>query len=205
MNTHEWIEEQRTLIDNGIAAATIRLEGVDETAWGTWPIALEGLADRIDATIATLADDLPKGRHNLRLLALDAKQLQIACRPLTITGKSAAASQAISDHVSISKALALNVQMSEQQIASASIRAENAEKRALEAMSGAFEIFDAFLTLKQKIMLEEIEAEDRRAKREMMADLAREGAPIIRAVAEAVAEKIMNSGAATPPKPPENT
>src|SRR5690606_30971142 len=91
MNTHEWIEEQRTLIDNGIAAATIRLEGVDETAWGTWPIALEGLADRIDATIATLADDLPKGRHNLRLLALDAKQLQIACRPLTITGKSAAA------------------------------------------------------------------------------------------------------------------
>jgi hypothetical protein len=190
MNVADWIEEQRTLINDGVAVSMLRLVGADDSAWGTWPITLERLGERVETAIASLADELPTGKHAVRLIALDSKGLQVASLPRVIVGRSAAAKGAQTDAMNQAKAHSILVQSSEQQLATMGQRAEDAERRAMEVTASAFELADAYLSLKQSVLLQEredaIRAELAALARELLAEIK----PLIAVLSEFVGQRV---------------
>lgn len=155
----QWIADQLTLTvgeGEGVSRLVLvfRLEHSDGTAWGTWPRETPELAKRVSDTIATLAAELPTGRHTLKLIAIGKNNEAIAAVPHTVQGMSSAAKAAMSDQLTAAKATAMNVATAEQQLAAMSARAERAERalgewqeKYTDAMLGTFQMADHMQSL----------------------------------------------------------
>jgi hypothetical protein len=83
-----WLDMNMQLVDNGAVLSKVVLEGPDGTVWGTWPRSFARLAESITGMIGALRDELPKGKHGAKLLALAEDGTQLSCFPLTVVGVS---------------------------------------------------------------------------------------------------------------------
>lgn len=141
-----WVESQcRTVEADGVAAATIRLESSDGTAWGTWSVKTESLEEVIENTIELLAEDLPKERHACRLVSYDSKGEQLSIMPHAVMGRSAEASKISNRDRSHAQATAVHLANAEQVLG---IQSRQLDKfKTVEA-----EIFEDNLILRQKLI-----------------------------------------------------
>lgn len=125
-----WIKAQLADVsEDGTACASIHLEGPDGTVWGTWRAdrARPDLVEAIEAQIGMQQEELSSGRHRAKLVAHDGSQRQIAILPITLTGRSAAASAAATEALAMQRAVAMMVQNAE--AVTAGLRSENERLR----------------------------------------------------------------------------
>lgn len=180
----QWIADQLTLTvgeGEGVSRLVLvfRLEHSDGTAWGTWPRETPELAKRVSDTIATLAAELPTGRHTLKLIAIGKNNEAIAAVPHTVQGMSSAAKVAQSDQLTAAKATAMNVATAEQQLAAMSVRCEKAERLAADwqekytdAVLATFQMADhmqgLLMTVQQQTQKHELDLERTQLLRETL-------------------------------------
>lgn len=100
----EWVDMQRRLVQHGSGVAVLRLKGPDDSVWGTWPIDTEHLADTITATVQIISEELPKGRHPCQIRAYDENGGEVSVMPLSVEGKSSAATSAAAEQLTLQKA-----------------------------------------------------------------------------------------------------
>lgn len=125
-----WIKAQLAdVAEDGTACTTIHLEGPDATVWGTWRADRHraDLVEAIEAAIAMHQDELPNGTHRAKLVSLDGSQRQIALLPITMRGRSSAATAAATEALAMQRAVALMVQNAE--AVTAGLRSENERLR----------------------------------------------------------------------------
>jgi hypothetical protein len=104
-----WLTYQREVIDGGVAVATIVLEGPDSEVLQTWPIAYGSLETAVEGELQSQREQLPKGRHQLRLLAKDTSGAQVAQMTLTVSGSSSAQSELATSRLMQERANALQL------------------------------------------------------------------------------------------------
>lgn len=102
-----WLEMNLTLVDGGASAVKIVLEGPDGSAWGTWPREFPNLVQSIAGMLAALREELPRGRHAAKLIALSSDGMQLSCLPVTVTGASEQATNAAEQQLTAQRANAL--------------------------------------------------------------------------------------------------
>jgi hypothetical protein len=100
----EWVDMQVRLVQHGGTVAVFRLKGPDDTNYGTWPVGTERLADCIATTASMLSDELPKGRHSFSVHAYDADGGEVAVMPYGVDGRSAGATSAAAEQLTLQKA-----------------------------------------------------------------------------------------------------
>jgi len=129
----DFVEEYNKLVINDEKTAYFQLvnAGTDET-WHTFPNPAD--ASRIQAAISNMGNELPTGRHSIRVQAVSegsgAIRGQVA---QAIEGRSAAAKQAGNEQVQHAKALQMNIDTADKQMASMAARLQAAQERAQEA------------------------------------------------------------------------
>jgi hypothetical protein len=100
----EWVDMQVRLVQHGGTVAVFRLKGPDDTNYGTWPVGTERLADCIATTASMLSEELPKGRHSFSVHAYDADGGEVAVMPYGVDGRSAGATSAAAEQLTLQKA-----------------------------------------------------------------------------------------------------
>lgn len=102
-----WLDMNLQLIDNGAALQKIVLEGPDGSVWGTWTREFPNLVQSITGMLGALRDELPKGKHSAKLLALGADGTQLSCYPMTVVGASDTAHEAAQNQLTAQRANAM--------------------------------------------------------------------------------------------------
>lgn len=102
-----WLEMNLLLVDDGAALQKIVLEGPDGTVWGTWPREFPNLAQSITGMLGSLRDELPKGKHSAKLIALGSDGTQLSCYPMTVVGASDSAHEAAQNQLTAQRANAM--------------------------------------------------------------------------------------------------
>jgi hypothetical protein len=102
-----WLQQQRDVLEDGIAVAQIVLEGPSLERIGTWSIGARDIETSISGMLASAAETLPRGKHQCRLLALDSAGSQLSSYSCVICGTSEAASEAASGRLHQERANAL--------------------------------------------------------------------------------------------------
>lgn len=102
-----WLDLQLRLVDDGVACATIILEGPDGSPWGTWPSRFPNLGDSIDGIMSSFARELPRGKHACKLLALASDKTQISVYPMTVVGASQEATDSVQQQLTLQRAASL--------------------------------------------------------------------------------------------------
>lgn len=88
-----WLTTQRALIDSGAPCSKIVLEGPDGSVWGTWMASHPDLEQSIEGILGSLRNQLPKGKHAAKLVALATDGSQLSVFPLTIAGDNTDAAE----------------------------------------------------------------------------------------------------------------
>lgn len=191
----QWLDLQQRLINAGVAASQIRLEGPDSTPWGTWPIDLEDLPGTIRLAMTTLGEELPNGRHAARLIALDGEGNQLSVLPRAITGHCAMATSHASESVTYAKASAMVQQTAEQALLSLTNRAESAETRALELSEAVLALVQTVTEMQADGLDQELKRQESAAKadafRMIGKSIAESLGPLTAIFAEGLATKLL--------------
>lgn len=130
----EFLEHHDKLVIKDVVTSHYQLMniGTDEM-WGTFAApALESL-DLIESAIGDVPHQLPTGKHHLRLQAVGADGAIRGQIGFSVDGRSAHVKSAMTDHMALQKAVRMNVETSETQLSTMSIRQQQAEERALTA------------------------------------------------------------------------
>lgn len=198
----KWIEDQLTLTvgeGDGVQkmVALLRLEAADGTPWGTWPRETPEVAKRVLDTIATLAQELPTGRHTLRLVAVGPRGEAVAALPHTVQGTSSSAKAAMSDQLTAAKATAMNVATAEQQLAAMSARAERAERalgewqeKYTDAMLGTFQMADHMQSLLLNVQQQTHQADLDMERLALMRETLSSAKPIFEVIAHFLGDEL---------------
>ncbi len=188
-----WLLTQRRLVDDGVAAAFVKLEGPDEKVWGTWPVSLEKLEDVVEQAFIAIGEELPTGRHQARLYSVDGKGEQLSVLPKMLTGRSQQARSAASEHTTHAKALAMNVATAESQLATMANRAERAETRAVELSEGIFKLIETVTRMQTEASDDEIKRQESlarcRAIEQIGGQVAQNIGPLLALATEALADR----------------
>jgi hypothetical protein len=129
----EFIEEYNVLVidDDTTGFYQIINAGTDEI-WHTFACPAD--AQKVQTSISNLAQELPTGRHSIRVQAIGKSSKAIRGQMAqSVEGRSAAAKVAIGDHLSNAKAMKLQVDMMETQVASMTARYQTAQEQLAEA------------------------------------------------------------------------
>lgn len=110
-----WLTQQKTLVDSGAAVEKIVLEGPDGSPWGTWTLRFPNLEESIEGILATLREQLPRGKHPARLIAYAGDGSQVSLLPLTVVGASEQATEAERTQLNLQKSVALMIGNAEKQ------------------------------------------------------------------------------------------
>lgn len=102
-----WLEMNLQLVDNGAALQKIVLEGPDGSVWGTWTREFPNLVQSITGMLGALRDELPKGKHSAKLVALGSDGTQLSCYPMTVVGASDTAHEAAQNQLTAQRANAM--------------------------------------------------------------------------------------------------
>lgn len=102
-----WLDMNLQLVDNGAALSKVVLEGPDGNVWGTWPRDFPNMVQSITGMLGALRDELPKGKHAAKLLALAEDGSQLSCYPMTVIGSSSEAADAAQHSLTAQRANAL--------------------------------------------------------------------------------------------------
>lgn len=197
MKIEKWLKEQVEVLTEGDAVVTFRLEGSDGVPWGTWGRETAQLAERIEATLANLGEELPTGRHSLRLVALNARGNPMAVLPQTVQGRSSAAKAAAADAITAAKGAAINIATAESQLQAMTARVEaaeaaraRAEERAADMVEAVYEMADRFHDMQTLVAKATMEEDLQMEKIRVIRDLGEKAAPVVQVVAMFLAEEL---------------
>jgi hypothetical protein len=89
-----WLDEQSLIVTTPgdgsvVSPAKIILE-MEGEVWGTWQANAKDLAELVRTVVVRIGEELPKGQHGAKLLAIDSAGQTLAQHPLTIRGNSTA-------------------------------------------------------------------------------------------------------------------
>lgn len=195
-----WIDSQKTLVQvGGIACANIKLEGTDGTVWGTWPIGTPNLALTIQQALIMLGEQLPQGRHPVKLLALDGQGNQIALLPQMISGKSQIASLAATESKALQQASAMA--LANMQTVNDALARENARlaERANDDLDTKLRMLDALIAQQHQNTDADLKQAEFAARQARMDKLVEALLPMASVFLEVVGSKMMGL---TPPQAP---
>ncbi len=169
-NVATWLRMQALEVgQDGTATATIVLEGSDGGTWQTWQRFsrenLETVTQAVEGALLLFADEMPTGRHKVKLLALDQGEHQLGMLPLTVTGKSSAASAASSEALGMQRAVSLAVQNFEAMSGGLRHELQRVQERNDELLDSNITLLSKFLEI-QTGMAELVQDRRREEKRE---------------------------------------
>lgn len=197
MKIEKWLKEQVEVLTEGDAVVTFRLEGQDGVPWGTWGRETAQLAERIEATLANLGEELPTGRHSMRLVALNARGNPMAVLPQTVQGRSSAAKAAAADAITAAKGAAINVATAESQLQAMTARVEaaeaaraRAEERAADMVEAVYEMADRFHDMQTLVAKATMEEDLQMEKIRVIRELGEKAAPVVQVAAMFLAEEL---------------
>lgn len=157
--------------------------GTDE-AWGTFPAPAD--ESSINGAVSRMASDLATGKHSLRIQAF-AKSGQLRGQiAMAVEGRSVAARQSGNEMISHAKALRMNVETADNQLANMTMRlqaaeqaARDAEERARSTVSDVYKMGD----LVNKMLMEKenqiLDRDERMARMQNMAAITQTLTPIL--------------------------
>ena len=197
MKIEKWIAEQVEVLQDGDAVVVFRLEGADGVPWGTWGRETAQLAERIEATLANLGEELPTGRHSMRLVAMNSRGNPMAVLPQTVQGRSSAAKAAAADAITAAKGAAINIATAESQLQAMTARVEaaeaaraRAEERAADMVEAVYEMADRFHDMQTLVAKATMEEDLQMEKIRVIRDLGEKAAPVVQVVAMFLAEEL---------------
>jgi len=169
-NVATWLRMQALEVgQDGSATVTIVLEGSDGGTWQTWQRFgrenLESVTQAVEGALMLFADEMPTGRHKVKLLALDQSEHQLGMLPLTVTGKSSAASAASSEALGMQRAVSLAVQNFEAMSGGLRHELQRVQERNDELLDSNITLLSKFLEI-QTGMAELVTDRRREEKRE---------------------------------------
>ena len=92
-----WLDEQVSTITTTPDGTTVLPSKVilemEGEVWGTWAVSTPNLTEVVRQTVVRVGEELSKGQHPAKLIALDSAGQTLAQHPLTIRGNSSAARQ----------------------------------------------------------------------------------------------------------------
>jgi hypothetical protein len=178
-----WLQQQKHTIVGDNGTSKIVLQGPDDSPWHTWPIAAV-TDDAVDGILTGLREELPRGRHACKLLAIGTDGLQMSMFPLTLEGSSQVAADAASQALGYQRANSILIANTERMM-----RASQDQIESLAAMNSQKDEAHAQLLgmlerVERASMSSLVEAEERRAKTERMDSLFEGIKPLIGVAAE---------------------
>lgn len=92
-----WLDEQVSTITTTPDGTTVLPSKVilemEGEVWGTWAVSTPNLTEVVRQTVVRVGEELSKGQHPAKLIALDSAGQTLAQHPLTLRGNSSAARQ----------------------------------------------------------------------------------------------------------------
>jgi hypothetical protein len=154
-----WLEMQRNTIEAGAACSKIVLEGPDGTSWATWPVSMKDLEQSMDGVLAGLREQLPRGNHALKFLALAGDGSQLSVFPYTVKGASSEATDGAQNQLTHQRATSLLISNFERGFASLERMLEHTAALTTKAVEGNQKLVEK---------LEQYEAESSKTRLEFM-------------------------------------
>jgi TolA-binding protein len=194
--TDAWMEMQcRTVQSGNVLAAWITLEGTDGTTWGTWEVTrdsseLEQLKRTVTEQLNLLGDELPTGRHQCKLVALDAARNQVALLPVVVTGRSSVAASAASEAKAMQQAVSIHVANTEAIMLGLQQENERLRTRNTDLEERIHDHEEAVLRLQQAGLEFQIDVKREEGRQRRMDDIYETGKPLLEVLMGIAAEEL---------------